>query len=90
MGAGSRAGCQSRAERRRVFVLWSSVVVTFNREKKLLNGKDHGIKSLLSAEANLFWRAGTGSEFTACYVSHTQREDMALCPYCFSCLNVDI
>lgn len=82
--------CKSRSERRHVSALRCAVVVTFNYEELLLSGKDHGIKLFLSAEADLFWRAGTGSELTACYVSHTQAEDMALCPYCFSRLNVDI
>lgn len=79
---------QSRSERRHAFVLCSAAVVTFNHEEILIHVKDHGIKLLPSAEADLFWRAGTGSEFTACYVSHTQADNVALCPYCFSCLNV--
>lgn len=81
---------QRGSERRHVFVLCCAVVITLTHEEILLSGKDHGIKLPPSAEADLLWRAGTESELTACYVSHTQTQDMALCPYYFSHLNVDI
>lgn len=64
---------QSVPEQRHVFVLSRAIIVTFSH----FNGKDHGIKLPPSAEADLFWRAGTGSEFTACYVSHTKQRTWA-------------
>lgn len=54
-------------------MLSRAIIVTFSR----FNGKDHGIKLPPSAEADLFWGAGTGSEFTACYVSHTKQRTWA-------------